>query len=60
MGIDALFTQLAVGIRDTAFAEVRVSYGEAHGYPVDITYDRSLMVADDEFYIQVRHLRAIP
>jgi hypothetical protein len=59
-GIDALFSQLAVGIRDTSIAEVRVSYDAAHGYPVDITYDRALMVADDEFYVQVKHLRAIP
>jgi hypothetical protein len=59
-GIDALFAQLAAGIRDTAFAEVRVSYDAARGYPVEITYDRSVMVADDEFYVRVSHVRAIP
>jgi hypothetical protein len=59
-GIDALFAQLAVGIRDTTIAEVRVSYDTAHGYPVAITYDRSVMVADDEYYVSVSHLRAIP
>ena len=59
-GIDVLFAQLAAGIRDTAFAEVRVSYDAARGYPVDITYDRAIMVTDDEFYVRVSHLRAIP
>jgi hypothetical protein len=59
-GIDLLFTQLAVGIRDTAIAEVRVTYDAAHGYPVAIIYDRSVMVSDDEFYVSVSHLRALP
>jgi hypothetical protein len=59
-GIDALFAQLAVGTRDTTFAEVRVSYDETHGYPVTITYDHSIMVADDEYYIRVSHVRALP
>lgn len=59
-GIDALFAQLAAGIRDTTIAQVRVSYDAAHGYPVDITYDRSVMVSDDEFYVRVSRVRAIP
>jgi len=59
-GIDALFAQLAAGIRDTAFAEVRVSYDAEGGYPVEVTYDRWIMVADDEFYVKVSHVRAIP
>jgi hypothetical protein len=58
-GIDALFARVAIGIRDTTIAEVRVSYDESHGYPVAITYDRSLFVADDEFYISVSHVRGI-
>lgn len=59
-GIDALFAQLASGIRDTTFAEVRVSYDEAQGYPVDITYDRSVMASDDELYVTVSHFTALP
>ena len=59
-GIDALFEQLATGIRDTTIDEVRVSYDATHGYPVSITYDRWLTAADDEFYVKVSHLRAIP
>jgi hypothetical protein len=59
-GIDVLFARLAAGIRDTAFAEVRARYDAAHGYPVEITYDRSIMVSDDEFHVRVSHVRALP
>jgi hypothetical protein len=59
-GIDALFAEMAEGIRDTTIAQVRVSYDAAHGYPVSVTYDRSIMGSDDEYHVDVSHVRAIP
>lgn len=59
-GIDALFAQIGAGIRDTTFAEVRVKYDEVQGYPTDIAYDQSVMATDDEQYVTVSNLRALP
>ena len=59
-GIDALFAAVAEGLRDTTIAVVRASYDAVHGYPVSITYDRSVTVSDDEYHVDVSHVRVIP
>jgi hypothetical protein len=58
-GIDALFDRIAKGIRDTAYAEVRVDYHSRGGYPTHVTFDRVVAMSDDEYYIDVSHFRRL-
>jgi hypothetical protein len=47
--IDTLFAQIATAMRDTAFQAVKVRYDSLYGYPREVTFDRDLLVNDDEF-----------
>jgi hypothetical protein len=54
-----LFVQLAVGIRDSAYAEVTVEYDTLRGYPIRALFDRDVFINDDEVYIVISHFEVL-
>ncbi|WP_284349058.1 DUF6174 domain-containing protein [Roseisolibacter agri] len=58
-GVDALFDDIAAGIRDTTYAEVRVAFDPARGHPTSVTFDRHPLASDDERHVDVSRLEPL-
>ena len=57
--IDRIFKEVEAGLAGAA-DEVKVTYDETYGYPVDITIDYMKEATDDELYLTVSNFEALP
>lgn len=57
--IDRIFAEVEAGLAGAA-DEVKVTYDETYGFPVDITLDYVKEAIDDELYITVSNFEPLP
>ena len=57
--IDRIFAEVEAGLAGAA-DEVKVTYDETYGFPVDITIDYVKEAIDDELYLTVSNFEVLP
>ena len=57
--IDRIFAEVEAGLAGAA-DEIRVTYDETYGFPVDITFDYVKEATDDELYLTVSNFEPLP
>lgn len=57
--IDRIFAEVEAGLAGAA-DEVKVTYDETYGFPVDITLDYLKEAIDDELYLTVSNFEVLP
>ena len=57
--IDRIFAEVEAGLAGAA-DEVKVTYDETYGFPIDITFDYMKEATDDELYLTVSNFEPLP